>query len=103
MTTCNKHTHVYGEGPCLRAEHHRGICCATRAVAADLDAHANKPTNTFGVACAICPRFESCVCPLCECGLTPMRGLNEEFVFELALALGRGASDLGQKPSESIM
>jgi len=52
--------------------------------------------------CSICIRF-GCTCPLCECGLTPMRGLNDDIVFELAGFLKAGSHELGRKPGENIL
>lgn len=95
--TCGKNTHVYGPGDCQREEHHDGICCADRAVAHYLD----EPPKQL--RCSICPRFEGGICPLCECGLTPMKGLNDDIVFELAAFLRTGSHALGRTPGEGVL
>lgn len=97
--TCGKNTHVYGPGDCQRQAHHRGICCADRTVAHSLD----EPPDVSHPRCSICPRFDGGVCPLCECGLTPMSGLNEDIVFELAGFLRTGSHALGRTPGEGVL
>lgn len=43
------------------------------------------------------------VCALCQCGLTPLPGLNPKFVIQLAKFMLRGAEMFLRQPGENVL